>query len=143
MYAVHRTCAETAAVSCGSSHASAVRWIFKKRTLKKCERSESAQESGRIALYKRSSIKIHLDVHSRLPYNEATRSSQTVQGTKECPLRSCRCWPTSGSDCGVLRATLEVVVCCHWSQANGTVLWPSVSAVLHSGDPNGSVHCRT
>ena len=36
MYGVHRTCAETAAVSCGTSHASAVstplRWIFKKHT---------------------------------------------------------------------------------------------------------------
>ena len=35
MYGVHRTCAETAAVSCGTSHASAVstplRWIFKKK----------------------------------------------------------------------------------------------------------------
>ena len=34
LYGVHRTCAETAAVSCGTSHASAVstplRWIFKK-----------------------------------------------------------------------------------------------------------------
>ena len=33
LYGVHRTCAETAAVSCGTSHASAVstplRWIFK------------------------------------------------------------------------------------------------------------------
>ena len=40
MYDVHRTCAETAAVSCDSSHASAVstplRWIFnnKKRAIK-------------------------------------------------------------------------------------------------------------
>ena len=35
LYGVHRTCAETAAVSCGTSHASAVstplRWIFKTR----------------------------------------------------------------------------------------------------------------
>ena len=38
LYDVHRTCAETAAVSCGISHASAVstplRWIFKKRAIK-------------------------------------------------------------------------------------------------------------
>ena len=38
LYAVHRTCAETAAVSCGTSHASAVstplQWIFKKRAIK-------------------------------------------------------------------------------------------------------------
>ena len=61
LYGVHRTCAETAAVSCGTSHVSAVstplRWIFKKKKKKKCykashscrttcERSESAQESG-------------------------------------------------------------------------------------------------
>ena len=51
-----------AAVSCGTSHVSAastpLRWISKKRAVKRitCERSESAQESGRIALYKRSSI---------------------------------------------------------------------------------------
>ena len=57
LYGVHRTCAEMAAVSCGTSHASAVStplwWIFKKRAIKAChscrtkgERSESAQESG-------------------------------------------------------------------------------------------------
>ena len=57
LYGVHRTCAETAAVSCGTSHARAVstplRWIFKKTRYKAshscrttCERSESAQESG-------------------------------------------------------------------------------------------------
>ena len=38
LYGVHRTCAETAAVSCGTSHASAVstplRWIFKKQKQK-------------------------------------------------------------------------------------------------------------
>ena len=38
LYGVCRTCAETAAVSCGTSHASAVstslRWIFKKRAIK-------------------------------------------------------------------------------------------------------------
>ena len=38
LYGVHRTCAETAAVSCGTSHASSVstplRWIFKKRAIK-------------------------------------------------------------------------------------------------------------
>ena len=57
LYGVHMTCAETAAVSCGTSLASAVstplQWIFKKtrynvshscRTT--CERSESAQQSG-------------------------------------------------------------------------------------------------
>ena len=35
LYGVHRTCAETAAVSCGTSHASAVStplwWIYKKK----------------------------------------------------------------------------------------------------------------
>ena len=57
LYGVHRTCAETAAVSCGTSHASAVStplwWIFKKCAKKAshscriiCEHSESAQESG-------------------------------------------------------------------------------------------------
>ena len=38
LYGVHRNCAETAAVSCGTSHASAVstplRWIFKNRAIK-------------------------------------------------------------------------------------------------------------
>ena len=60
LYGVHRTCAEMAAVSCATSHASAVstplRWILKKKKkcYKKtshscrttCKRSESAQESG-------------------------------------------------------------------------------------------------
>ena len=55
---VYTECAETAAVSCGTSHASAVstplRWIFKNALIKSritCERSESARER-RIALYK-------------------------------------------------------------------------------------------
>ena len=38
LYGVHRTCAETAAVSCGTSHASSVStplwWMFKKHTIK-------------------------------------------------------------------------------------------------------------
>ena len=35
LYGVHRTCTETAAVSCGTSHASAsLRWIFKKHAIK-------------------------------------------------------------------------------------------------------------
>ena len=38
MYGVHRTCTETDAVSCGTSHTSAVstplRWIFKKGAIK-------------------------------------------------------------------------------------------------------------
>ena len=57
LYGAHRNCAEMAAVSCGTSHASAVstplRWIFKKTRYKAshscrttCKRSESAQESG-------------------------------------------------------------------------------------------------
>ena len=57
LYGVHRTCAKTAAVSCGTSHASTVstplQWIFKTMRYKAshscrttCERSECAQESG-------------------------------------------------------------------------------------------------
>ena len=60
LYGVHSICAETAAVSCGTSHASAVstplQWIFNKQTKMRykaghscrttCEHSESAQESG-------------------------------------------------------------------------------------------------
>ena len=60
LYGVHRTCAETAAVSCGTSRASAVstplRWIFNNNNKMRyiashscrttCERNESAQESG-------------------------------------------------------------------------------------------------
>ena len=48
LYGVRRTCAETAAVSCGTSHASAG-YKKKKRAIKlvtHAERSESAQESG-------------------------------------------------------------------------------------------------
>ena len=61
-YGVYKTRAETAAVSCGTSHASSVstplRWIFKNAVWKAshssritCERSESTRER-RIALYK-------------------------------------------------------------------------------------------
>ena len=60
LYGVHRICTEMAAVSCGTSHASAVSaplcWIFNKQTKThykashscrtSCECSESAQESG-------------------------------------------------------------------------------------------------
>ena len=59
LYGVHRTCTETAAVSCGTSHASAVStplwWILKKEKKRykaihscrtTCEHSESVQESG-------------------------------------------------------------------------------------------------
>ena len=58
LYGVHRTCAETAAVSCGTSHASAVSTDTTSVDIQKtrykashscrtaCERSESAQESG-------------------------------------------------------------------------------------------------
>ena len=70
LYGVHRTCAETAAISCGTSHASAVstppRWIFKKTILKAshsctitCERSEFARER-RTALYKSDHHHHHL-----------------------------------------------------------------------------------
>ena len=45
LYGVHRTCAETAAVSCGTSHASAVStplwWILKTRYKKLVNRVES------------------------------------------------------------------------------------------------------
>ena len=68
-YGVHRTCAETAAVSCGTSHASAVStplWrIFKNAPRKAshscgitCELSESARKR-RIALYKSNHHKIY------------------------------------------------------------------------------------
>ena len=67
LYGVHRTCAEMAAVSCGTSHASAVstplRWILKNALYKKLvthveshATAVSARER-RIALYKWSSIK--------------------------------------------------------------------------------------
>ena len=68
LYGVHRTCAERDAVSCGTSHASAVntplRWIFKKHAIKSqsfMQNHTRAQwvcsRERRIALYKRSSIK--------------------------------------------------------------------------------------
>ena len=56
LYGVHRTCAEMAAVSCGTSHASSVSTplvAIQKTRCKAChscrttcKRSESAQESG-------------------------------------------------------------------------------------------------
>ena len=66
LYGVHRTCAETAAVSCSTSHASAVstplRWIFRKRAIKLVTHVDHMRaqwvcsRERRIALYKRSSI---------------------------------------------------------------------------------------
>ena len=58
LYGVHRTCAETAAVSCGTSHASAVstplRWRLKTRYKKLDTRVEShvSAREQRTALYK-------------------------------------------------------------------------------------------
>ena len=66
LYGVHRTCAEMAAVSCSTSHASAVStplwWIFK-NALEigshscriTCERSESAREQRTVLYEKQSS----------------------------------------------------------------------------------------
>ena len=55
MYGVHRTCAETAAVSCGTSHASAVstplRWIFKKCAIKLVTHAEP--HASTVSLLKR------------------------------------------------------------------------------------------
>ena len=63
LYGVHRTCAETAAISCGTSHASAVstplRRIFKRMHYKKLlthVKPHVCSRERRIALYKRSSI---------------------------------------------------------------------------------------
>ena len=56
LYGVHRTCAETAAVSCGTSHASAVstplRWIFKKRAIKLVTHVEP--QASAVSLLKRA-----------------------------------------------------------------------------------------
>ena len=67
LYGVHRTCAETAAVSCSTSHASAVstplRWILKKRAIKLVTRVEPhasavslLKRAENSAIYKQSSI---------------------------------------------------------------------------------------
>ena len=71
LYGVHRTCTETAAVSCGTSHASAVstplQWILKSTHKKRTIKSQSlmwnhmraqwvCSREQRIALYKRSSV---------------------------------------------------------------------------------------
>ena len=56
LYGVHRTCAETAAVSCSTSHASAVstplRWIFKKRSIKLVTHAEP--QASAVSLLKRA-----------------------------------------------------------------------------------------
>ena len=57
LYGVHRTCAEMAAVSCGTSHASAVstplRWILKKTRYKKLVTHVEPQASA-VSLLKRA-----------------------------------------------------------------------------------------
>ena len=82
--AVHRICAETAAVSCGTTHASAVstplRWIFKKCAIKLVTHVEPhasavslliCSREWRIVLYKRSSMTLCVEQNSksRLPIN--------------------------------------------------------------------------
>ena len=73
-----QTCTETAAVSCGTNHASAVntplRYPFKNALSKAshscritCKRSESAQE-WRITLYKQSSINVFVFFTAVLPW---------------------------------------------------------------------------
>ena len=56
LYGVHRTCAEMAAVSCGTSHASVVstplRWIFKKRAIKLVTHAEP--QASAVSLLKRA-----------------------------------------------------------------------------------------
>ena len=56
LYGVHRTCAETAAVSCGTSHASAVstplQWIVKKRAIKLVTHVEP--QASAVSLLKRA-----------------------------------------------------------------------------------------
>ena len=56
MYGVHRICAETAAVSCGPSHASAVstplRWIIKTHAIKLVNDAEP--HASAVSLLKRA-----------------------------------------------------------------------------------------
>ena len=60
LYGVHRTCAETAATSCGTSHTSAVttplRWIFKKKKKTRYKKLVTRVESyaSAVSLFKRA-----------------------------------------------------------------------------------------
>ena len=70
MYGVHRTCAETAAVSCGSSHASAVstplRWIKKKKKRER-ERERGKKKKEREKKKKKTRYKklvTHVEPHA-------------------------------------------------------------------------------
>ena len=98
LYGVHRTCAEKAAVSCGTSHASAVStpllWILKKKKKKRaiksysyshscrttCERSESAQESGELRY-----ISDHQNIHCFVIIIDVNRTKQ-VHFQQRCQL---------------------------------------------------------
>ena len=61
LYGLHRTCAETAAVSCGTSHASAVstplRWIFKQKSRYKKLVTHVAPPASAVSLLKRAENK--------------------------------------------------------------------------------------
>ena len=119
-YGVHRTCAETAAVSCGTSHASAVstplRWIFNKNNnnnnnntrykeaAHSCgityQRSEPAARERRIAVYKSDQQQLLQGIVSR--YGLAVRRSAGKQrDLGSNPLRlsflfkSCGLWTLS------------------------------------------------
>ena len=92
LYGVQRTCAETAAVSCGTSHAGAVstplQWVFKTALSKAshscriaCKCSESAWEQ-RIALYKK-----HSSSEQRATHNSKARwlrKSLSFSDTRRC-----------------------------------------------------------
>ena len=58
LYGVHSTCAKTASVSCGTSHASAVstplRRIFKKRAIKKKPVTHAEPHASAVSLLKRA-----------------------------------------------------------------------------------------
>ena len=75
LYGVHRTCAEMAAVSCGTSHASAVstplRWIFKKTRYKKLV-THVAPHASVVSLLKRAeNSAIQAIINQSISYNTA------------------------------------------------------------------------
>ena len=84
MYGVHRTCAETAAVSCGTSHASAVstplRWILKKTRYKKLVTHVEPHASA-VSLLKRAE---NSAIYKRPSINPVASAL-----VKECRPRSC------------------------------------------------------
>ena len=94
LFGVHRTCAETAAVSCGTSHASAVntplQWIFKKTRYKKLVTHVESHASV-VSLLERAENSAILKQSSSKATRNTDSSSSPWYGKEFSPSGSFQC----------------------------------------------------